>query len=210
MSSTVLARRALRAHSIFRRPALSRAQSASAELSSATALEVDAASTSQPAWDLPPEKLRHLITLFHDASTYVTRETLDARIIDAFVTTPTTSSQVMAPYKNYNQLKTVVIRRKDEPNMNTPLESAKDPRIKRVFGALYGTDRGNLPGLELMIESWDAIGHRIVRDDVERGQLMAGEVLDSEKKVSETPALVEVRRKKGKKAKRVQKSKGGH
>ncbi|KAI0028199.1 hypothetical protein K488DRAFT_73953 [Vararia minispora EC-137] len=171
MPSVAVARRAARTLSLLSRSARYRTVATASNPSSSATNTDTGVKDHEPNFNLPQEKLRGLISLCHEASTYVTRETLEERIIDTFINRTTVLEDVTGAHKSYSTLRGDVARRDGEPRMYMQTEfqdRMSQQRLKRVFGALYGTADGYLPGLELMLESWDTIEQRLAQDTVEQ------------------------------------------
>jgi hypothetical protein len=115
-----------------------------------------------PPWDpsiLPQKKLRALIALYNQTSTFLTPETLDAHIDNEFATNPRRPA-----FLDYDALRKETVRQKNLPEMttsgltgvigegglNSPTE--RKSRAKRLAGALWGVDENGNPDLEAVEE----------------------------------------------------------
>jgi hypothetical protein len=117
---------------------------------------------------LPPERMRALIALYHQADSFITRENLSRRIDEAFLGLETNPPFVGLQTLSPEELKKRVGTRRVEPligmreDVNTwrtvgkTWSSHVSPRALAVQAALYGTYEGGreLPGLETLEEEW--------------------------------------------------------
>jgi hypothetical protein len=123
---------------------------------------------------LSPEKMRALITMYHQAETFVTRENLDAKIDEAF-TGPANDHKLLVHRTSMSlqDLESVLRRRRDAPvvtewnvqavfdkaavmqGADSSLWSAPSATVRerKVMEALYGVESLGgkaLPGLEVL------------------------------------------------------------
>ncbi|KZT26921.1 hypothetical protein NEOLEDRAFT_1044329, partial [Neolentinus lepideus HHB14362 ss-1] len=109
-------------------------------------------------------KIRALISLYHQADRFITKENLDEAIDTAF-TRPTRISSVFRDEANYGELELQVIRRRQSPktadwrvsdraSATIPdqnwRDSTKTAREIAVAEALFGTAHANKPGLDAL------------------------------------------------------------
>jgi hypothetical protein len=116
----------------------------------------------EPLWDpsmLPRRKMRALIALYNQTSTFLTPETLDAHIDNEFAINPRRPT-----FLDHESLRKEVIRQNNLPEMtttgltgvvgeggfNSPTE--RKSRAKRLAGALWGVDENGNPDLEAIEE----------------------------------------------------------
>ncbi|KZV75431.1 hypothetical protein PENSPDRAFT_731735 [Peniophora sp. CONT] len=128
-----------------------------------------APSTQPPRFALPAEKLRQLISLYHQSRDFVTRENLERKIDQAFVETPAALINASLDHrKSYPDLINDVGRRRLQPAVRpmasvTQAQSIRQniPRGEAVYEALYGTSNGRNAGLELVLETWGTTSKRL-------------------------------------------------
>lgn len=127
-----------------------------------------ASSSRPPRLSLPAEKLRQLVSLYHQSKEFVTRDNLDRKIDQAFIDTPAITSRSTDPQKTYPDLMHDIIRRRQQPAVRplSPVTSTQSVRAnvarsEAVFEALYGSSHGRSPGLELVLESWGSTSKRL-------------------------------------------------
>jgi len=116
-----------------------------------------------PLWDpsmLPRKKIRALIALYNQTSTFLTPETLDAHIDNEFAINPRRPT-----FLDHEALRKEVVRQNNLPEMttsgltgvvgeggiNSPTE--RKSRAKRLAGALWGVDGNGNPDLEAVEEA---------------------------------------------------------
>lgn len=163
MSLTTIARRRL----LFR-PPLTRHNSTSPRSPTPNA--------TPSATQLPPEKMRALISLYHQSRDFISPANLSDKIDEVFAKDFYANSTSFAAYWN---LVDMVSERKNAPvigNPNTreqiqPHGWATGPAAKReqmVFDALYGVD-GDMPGLETLLDEEGHI-HEASKEDETAGR----------------------------------------
>ncbi|EMD37423.1 hypothetical protein CERSUDRAFT_94435 [Gelatoporia subvermispora B] len=135
---------------------------------------------------LPPEKLRALVSLYHQCDTFITPETLSDAIDDAFVYAK--QRQRWGLYRELSSDQTAVVLRKMQEGDPTPIRpewrvdsegkvqstrsnegstmsKEQSTRSKRVEDALYGLAGDDHSGLELLETEKKRI-MEYVREDV--------------------------------------------
>lgn len=160
------------AHSAFRRAAtLPKRLSLRALSTEAPAPASSVTPSAQPPrFNLPAEKLRQLISLYHQSRDFVTRENLEKKIDEAFVETPINNKNDKdeLKLKSYPDLIMQAAKRRQQPAVR-PLAAVSQAqnatqngvRAVAVFEALYGTSNGRKPGLELVLETWGSTSKRL-------------------------------------------------
>jgi len=134
---------------------------------------------------LPPAKMRALISLYHQSDSFITLENLSARIDQAFLDQEPLS-RVSAPNATIPDLKRMANQRKSAPRIGIwddsrylsqkPAQMTQDwsgglpYREQRVIEALYGVERGGMPGLEVLEESGERIEEDIAEDLMREGK----------------------------------------
>ncbi|KAI0049595.1 hypothetical protein FA95DRAFT_1488803 [Auriscalpium vulgare] len=131
---------------------------------------------STPSFTLPPEKLRALVSLYHQSGQFVTPETLDSAIDHAFIEDG--DSHLFATLQmRYADMKAQTKDRGKLPKFGPPEElgydgrlqvALQDERERRVAGvqdALYGTVGRVRPGLELLEDTWDEVAQSLKNPD---------------------------------------------
>jgi len=116
---------------------------------------------------LPPEKMRALISLYHQADSFITPENLTERTHLALLGSDPLA-RVLTSNLTYGDLRRMVDDRRMAPRMavwnDTPhympvslretlWSERSSVREMRVFEALYGVDVAGKPGLEVLEES---------------------------------------------------------
>ena len=125
---------------------------------------------------LPPQKLRALVTLYHQSKSFVTPEKLDEAIDRAFLEVP-----VMRAFGHrkldWPSLRLEVKEREQLSKFGLPetLSSTlstyetgyeeREGRIEQVFDAMYGTWQTNKPGLELLQDTWEDVEQRLNEEE---------------------------------------------
>jgi hypothetical protein len=140
--------------------------------------------------NLSPEKLRSLVSLYHNSEDFITPETLDQRIDAAFIDTHTLSSFARKEERSFETLVKAANYRLKQPRLGpaTALEkfefnrgvawsSQTDtaPRARRTSAALLGVDTSGLPGLEVLKEEEERI-QQWVRDHADEIKTTAANV----------------------------------
>jgi hypothetical protein len=143
---------------------------------------------------MTPAKLRALISLYHQADTFITPENLSQRIDEAFIPpnqyVGTTPVQQGPDFITVKRLEDELERQRMEPKVMEPDTERKgspsnthgqgggwsermDAREEKVLEALYGVERGRngqmLPGLDLLMEERERLGKD--REAIEQGRL---------------------------------------
>ncbi|KAI0269258.1 hypothetical protein BC834DRAFT_865591 [Gloeopeniophorella convolvens] len=134
--------------------------------------------TPPPSFALPPEKLRALISLYHQSKSFITPENLDEAIDRAFVEVPSMTFHGNRRL-DWPTLRLEAKERRTQPKYGLPesLESPismyasgykeKEDRMEKVFDALYGTYEVNKPGLELLQDVWEHTEEQLRTDGKE-------------------------------------------
>jgi hypothetical protein len=137
-----------------------------------------------PHSSLPPPKMRALISLYHQAETFITPETLSERIDEAFI--PRNLHSAFRTPVTMRDLENVLTDRRNAPRIsewdqegvvlgqNAGYEmgdwsSVRAVREQKVIEALYGVDTTNdrfLPGLDVLEESAAQV-QRGIREELE-------------------------------------------
>ena len=128
---------------------------------------------------LPPNKMRALISLYHQADSFITLDNLQQRIHLSFLNSDPLA-RVMSNNLTYADLRRLVDERRTAPRMGAgndnpthiPLPVQRETlwserstgREMRVFQALYGVDADGKPGLEVLEESKERIEQNILED----------------------------------------------
>jgi len=128
--------------------------------------------TPPPGFALPPEKLRALVTLYHQSKSFITPENLDEAIDRAFLEVP--GIRAFGHRKiDWPSLRLEVKERRLLSKFGFPetLDSSlsmyeagyegREGRIEQVFDAMYGTWQTNKPGLELLQDTWEDVEQRL-------------------------------------------------
>ncbi|KAI0069048.1 hypothetical protein BV25DRAFT_1817986 [Artomyces pyxidatus] len=144
-------------------------------------------STSPPSFSLPPQKLRALISLYHESEGFITPENLDARIDLAF-TDFESSSSVHKTHAGQLEMRSALSDRRRLPRYGAPEDSARllsgsvlddrKARVDGVFDALYGTWNAKRPGLELLQDTWGQVEQQLKdakQEDLEERALRNGQ-----------------------------------
>lgn len=153
--------------------------SSSSESSSTPFSDLKEKTDIKPKSSLPPQKLRTLVSLYHQAEHFITRENLSQRIDDAFVLRgngPTGQgiTMRMSPETPLSLIRLNVEAQKrmpkfDEPNQaiarqNNPYVKAgmmwsdmRSPREMEVFQALYGVEGRGRPGYDVLKDEEERI-----------------------------------------------------
>ncbi|VDC06897.1 unnamed protein product [Peniophora sp. CBMAI 1063] len=162
----VTARSAARRAAVLPKRLLLRAASTKTPSSSGT----PTTSGQPPRFQLPAEKLRQLISLYHQSRDFVTPENLDRKIDEAFVEMPAGNlhSTNSEPRKSYPDLINDIARRRQQPAVRpvaivTQAQNIRQnvARSEAIFEALYGSSNGRKPGLELVLETWGSTSKRL-------------------------------------------------
>ncbi|KAI0316710.1 hypothetical protein OF83DRAFT_1172637 [Amylostereum chailletii] len=119
-------------------------------------------SSTAPEFSLPPEKLRALISLYHQTESFVTPENLERKITDTFVYNPDIHKGVEGPFMGWSDISSQARDRLKMDKLAHP-----DTNVQ-VFEALYGTSHGKKAGLETIRESWGQLEERLNGDREER------------------------------------------
>jgi hypothetical protein len=128
---------------------------------------------------LPPAKTRALISLYHQSKSFITPENLSARIDEAFLNEDQLA-RISSPNAVIQDLRRLVVQRKTSPRMGIWEDHRHSPyrqgqmssgwsgggpfRDRSVVEALYGVDKGGMPGLDVLEESGDRIQSDIAED----------------------------------------------
>ena len=125
---------------------------------------------------LPPQKLRALVTLYHQSKSFITPENLDEAIDSAFLEVP--GMRAFGQRKmDWPSLRLEVKERELLSKFGLPetLGSAlsmyeagyekREGRIEQVFDAMYGTWQTNKPGLELLQDTWEDVEERLKEEE---------------------------------------------
>ncbi|KAF8333329.1 hypothetical protein F5887DRAFT_935972 [Amanita rubescens] len=136
---------------------------------------VSAVRPNRPNSTMTPAKLRALISLYHQADTFITLENLSQRIDDAFVgplrhAPMDAVIQQQTDFMTLKRLENELQRQRMEPKVMEPdMERGRNSsnngvswsgrtgsRDEKVMEALYGVERGQdgqiLPGLDVLLE----------------------------------------------------------
>lgn len=123
---------------------------------------------------LPPQKLRALVSLYHQSQSFITsEEKLDEAIDRAFAAAG--SARVFGARRtlDWPDLRLEVKERERMSKFGLPetLGSAlsfyesgseeREGRVEQVFDAMYGTWQTDKPGLELLQDTWEDVEERL-------------------------------------------------
>ncbi|KAH9894303.1 hypothetical protein C8Q73DRAFT_665821 [Cubamyces lactineus] len=175
MSSSSLATRALRRSLRRATPSYARHRSTDASSSSTAA-----ASSSQskldvkPQSELPDDKMRVLVNLYHQSASFITKENLSERIDQAFAKPKTLS--VLGPESTLRHLQVQVEQRRANPkfgmsNQATPyhkgeLWSDRRPlRERAVLTTLFGMVARRQPGFDVLKEEEERIKQQLKEEE---------------------------------------------
>lgn len=131
---------------------------------------------SPPEFSLPPSKLRALISLYHRSGQFITAEGLDDAIDRAF--TVKDQRYIHNSPFGLGDLKSEVTRQRSAPKFGRVIDNVvskegmyeeRERRVAAVFEALYGTQEGRKPGLEILQERWDLVDQTL-SDAASEGQ----------------------------------------
>jgi hypothetical protein len=133
---------------------------------------------------MTPAKLRALISLYHQADTFITPENLSQRIDEAFIPTGKTPVQQGPDFVTVKRLEDELERQRMEPKVMEPDMEKKgnpsqthggswsgriDAREGKVLEALYGVERGReeqmFPGLDVLMEERERLGKDTEADE---------------------------------------------
>jgi hypothetical protein len=138
----------------------------------------------KPNYTLSPEKLRALISLYHQTDTFITKENLSERIDQAFIQKDL-KLELMTGIPGMKALKEEVQRRRAAPKFSEhDMETGQGPsrpgeegtwssnltlREWKVVEALYGVDssdmKRSMPGLESLEEWSESKEDEVVEED---------------------------------------------
>ncbi|KAL1742885.1 hypothetical protein HDZ31DRAFT_83813 [Schizophyllum fasciatum] len=140
---------------------------------------------------LPDARMRALISLYHQSSTFITPENLDQRIDEAFAFKDLSSQISNHHYQiTMRDLQRLVTREKQAPRLtsvsgmmrgpsggNTPehvFSENLDKRDVKMIEALYGVDRSDgrrfLPGLDAVRDEMERVEREILEDEQQQQQ----------------------------------------
>lgn len=131
---------------------------------------------------LPPQKLRALVSLYHQSKSFITPENLDEAIDRAFAEPPSVRVLWNRRLVNWPALRLEVKDRDRLSKFGLPetLNSVlntyevgyydqRERRVEQVFDAMYGTLDMDKPGLELLQDTWVDVEQRLKGEDSEEG-----------------------------------------
>ncbi|KAI0285049.1 hypothetical protein BGY98DRAFT_946884 [Russula aff. rugulosa BPL654] len=132
---------------------------------------------------LPPEKLRALVSLYHQSKSFITPENLDEEIDRAFAEPPSVRVFENRRLVDWPSLRLEVKERDRLSKFGLPetLDSVlsmyevgyheeRERRVEQVFDAMYGTLETDKPGLELLQDTWVDVEQRLKgEEDSEEG-----------------------------------------
>jgi hypothetical protein len=131
---------------------------------------------------LPPQKLRALVSLYHQSKTFITPENLDEAIDRAFVQPSSVRVYEGRRLVDWPSLRLEVKERDRLPKFGLPetlnsvlsmyeagYHEERERRVERVFDAMYGTWETDKPGLELLQDTWVDVEQRLKGEDSEEG-----------------------------------------
>ncbi|KZT12956.1 uncharacterized protein LAESUDRAFT_689970 [Laetiporus sulphureus 93-53] len=134
------------------------------------------ASSSQAGTSVPREKMRALVSLYHESSKFITPEKLSEVIDYEFATAPLTRNLIKSDEDSYWTLDdrvnarrqrskigdtSTVLAEADEGEQWSSTRTAREHMVRR---ALYGTEQGQDPGLEVLEEEGDRIREMLKKD----------------------------------------------
>jgi hypothetical protein len=125
-------------------------------------------STSQSPKQLPPlapEKLRALVSLYHESQNFISEKNLSAQIDRIFATSFYSSASGGIRFTSKGVLRAMLHQRRSSPRVGVPdmvnlergwsnIDSGR--RNQEVFDALYGVENTN-PGLDALLDEEDRI-----------------------------------------------------
>ncbi|KAI0939524.1 hypothetical protein AcW1_004532 [Taiwanofungus camphoratus] len=132
-----------------------------------------------PASDrLSREKMRALVSLYHETETFITPQNLSEAIDRAFITEPSKQSAVMSPETSYRVLLDEMRMRKAQPKIgeapqarlseDSEWSEGRRKRERTVLQALYGIEGRGKPGLEVLEDEAERIESHLKRDHESR------------------------------------------
>lgn len=123
---------------------------------------------------LPPQKLRALVSLYHQSKDFITPNNLDERIDAVFAHNTYTSNGGGNNFTSRNDLVNALKNRQAAPRIGEPTSASMQSesywqgmagRERQVLDALYGTDNRR-PGLDVLLDEEEKI-KGFLRDDKE-------------------------------------------
>jgi len=131
---------------------------------------------------LPPEKLRALVSLYHQSRSFITPENLDEAIDRAFAESPSVRVFENRRMADWPSLRLEVKERDRLSKFGLPetlnsmlsmyevgFYEEREKRVERVFDAMYGTWETDKPGLELVQDTWEDVENRLKGEEDEEG-----------------------------------------
>ncbi|KAI0771900.1 hypothetical protein BD413DRAFT_436301, partial [Trametes elegans] len=130
---------------------------------------------------LPADKLRVLVSLYHQSATFITKENLSARIDEAFIHRPRRDvAYTTGPESSFKMLEAKVAERRALPKFGSSLVTAdtkahhpkegdswsevRDPRQRAVMTSLYGALARGKPGYEALEDEKERIKRQLRED----------------------------------------------
>jgi len=126
---------------------------------------------------MPPEKMRALVSLYHQADSFISPDHLSKAIDVAFIDSHISASVIRSDEDSYKMLERRVQARRHLPkigqaNTIVPISSSssenwsdkRTERERKVINALWGVERPGIPGLEALEEEAEQIGELLRRD----------------------------------------------
>lgn len=126
------------------------------------------AKTQVPQYQLPPEKLRALAVIYHQAGSFITPENLSDRIDEAFANEQSHSKMIYFPFVSTKELEGIRRTQRERtkvrewekdilPPTDRVFSEAMTVREERVIQALYGVELSSdktrwLPGPDVLQE----------------------------------------------------------
>jgi len=126
---------------------------------------------------LPPEKMRALVDLYHQTDSFITPENLSDSIDLAFVLDAKRINSLYGTHEvPYHRLKADLVSRNRQPklgdsesglpqsNAGETWSESRTMRTRMVMNALYGLEKGDMPGLELLEDEAERIQRQTQED----------------------------------------------
>ncbi|KAF9821428.1 hypothetical protein IEO21_00674 [Rhodonia placenta] len=147
-----------------------------ASLRRTASLRRRSSSSLSPKVTLPPAKMRSLVSLYHQAETFITPQNLSTVIDYEFIYRRQKITSLRSDEDSFYDLQAELASRKIQPKIGeanqarTQSETSRDwsekrsERENKVVNALYGTDGGR-PGFDVLEEEADYIKDLLRRDD---------------------------------------------
>lgn len=130
---------------------------------------------------LPPQKLRALVSLYHQSKSFITPENLDEAIDRAFAE-PLSVRAFERRLVSWPALHMEIRNRDRLSKFGLPetlhsmlsmyevgYHDQREKRVEQVFDAMYGTSDMDKPGVELLQDTWVDVEQRLKEEGSEEG-----------------------------------------